>query len=342
MPLPPAPNRITRPDTIDDDADAFFGYLPTYDAELRAQAANVGKEAMGGAYALEYRYTGNSGLFGAPTGTWMYIPAILNQIQFDTRDNSGALVSATLAKIGSGTSAIKSVIRITAKGDKSRWMIFALTAYSVGGSGYYGGFDATLVDRSSANPFVEGEPVLVHATPVGDKGDAGSAGNFALVASATLSSPAVFLDFLNVFTSAYDKYVIELENYAPDVTGNNLSLRLATGGAPYASASYIGPAYAGGTSSVTPISILLGNGANTVLNVGQAGMTIEVRNANGANRKNVTVRGSYVAASSTLVAVAGEWDLGVVAPLTGFRLYWTATANFQAGTIVRVFGVKNT
>jgi hypothetical protein len=152
-----------------------------------------------------------------------------------------------------------------------------------------------------------------------------------LLANAVVSSAVANIDFLNIFTAAYDKYVIELIGLQSSAA-DTLMKRFANAGTLDTVANYYGLAVDGplpaATSafSLASISTTAGNGVTA---------TLEVRNVNAAaGTKSCGIRGF---GSVNNVIREGRYTGGA---MSGFRLYNTSGANFTAGTI-RVYGHRN-
>lgn len=160
---------------------------------------------------------------------------------------------------------------------------------------------------------------------------ASGTGAMVLLGSATVGAEVANIDFLNVFTSAYDKYVIEIHGASPS-TQQILNLRIATGGVVDTNISsyYVMAAPGAGIASASQLAL-----SSTPISDSYSA-TVEVSSANSTTRyKHVFVRG-YGGGYS--VFAAGAYLQNVAA--SGFRLYWPGGANFIAGT-VRVYGIKN-
>ena len=163
-----------------------------------------------------------------------------------------------------------------------------------------------------------------------------------LVPIVSLTPTAVVnLDFLTLFTSQYDNYLIIGEGikFAAD---DGVSLRVAVAGAVDTGSNYHNMSPAGGTS--TAATSLGVTSAATVRTAG-TGTTfyVNIRNTNDSTVAkmiesqavwNSTVAGPVFSSSPALSAHA-------TAVLTGFRLYSVLGNNFSAQGKIRVFGYNN-
>lgn len=163
----------------------------------------------------------------------------------------------------------------------------------------------------------------------------GNSGDVVLLAASTLGADVAQIDYLSLFTSDYDKYVIEVFD-AQVTVGTNWAMRLAVGGVvDTGSTSYNGFDSDGNTPGTASSALVLDHiTANTNI---PSTLTFEVKNANStlANAKCI----SYAAYLSNY----SSRGAGVYTPtsvISGFRLYMLS-GNIKAGTKIRVYGYKN-
>jgi hypothetical protein len=98
-------------------------------------------------------------------------------IRVDLLDRAGQDASNLLAKLGTGTSAVKYQASLQKDGDPSYFIDFEITA--VASPSGYRNISATVIAASGQNagsPFVNGDAVILACTRVGDKGDQGIQG----------------------------------------------------------------------------------------------------------------------------------------------------------------------
>lgn len=163
----------------------------------------------------------------------------------------------------------------------------------------------------------------------------------ALLSSATVSSAVANIDFLNVFTSSYDKYIIEVQNVELSAA-SNLLLGIAKSGSVDTSSVYVTQlGHASGTGSLSAGPVVITPSGMAGATAARAHFTIEIRNANDAgSSKGIGVRGIYLTATANFTAQSSEGAYTGSGPISGFRLTVTS-GTFTAGT-VRVYGIKNT
>lgn len=170
---PIAPQRGDRT-TFAARVDAFITWLIGFVTELIAVVANLNSIAAGGAYSIQYTHRTSSSFVGSATGGILAVKA--SSIQLDTKSLGGVSVTALLSATGDSTSTIKGLIRLQKVSDTSKWAVYSVTSYVQGGSGLYGDIFCTLVNSSNgANPFADGDSVMLFFDRTGDKGDQGAA-----------------------------------------------------------------------------------------------------------------------------------------------------------------------
>lgn len=152
---------------------------------------------------------------------------------------------------------------------------------------------------------------------------------YALVSSAVITAPVANVDFLNIFTNAYDKYVIETVGITPP-SQNYLMLQLANAGVIDSASRYITVGAGVGTSaSLTPDLTNVAASLN---------LTIEIKNVNSNKDKTIDSRSAYRNNSGSGSLTRSSIYTGT-STVSGFRLFFD-TGNFSSG-IVRIYGIRN-
>lgn len=348
--LPDAPDPATdSPTEFSAKAAAFVlaqralpGQVNTFVSEavanIEALAGRVDSYAAGGAYALPYIFDTATADADPGAGKLRLSSATQNAATVMRVDviAGGQDFTTLLDSFAASNSTVKGALRLVKQGDPTKWMTFNMTALAAP-SGYRN-FTVTCTDSSSASPFVNGDPLMLFFQRSGDKGE-DAVGALQLLASVTVSSPVAQIDFLNIFSAAYDKYIIELQGITPAI-GSQLEMHLAAGGVADTGSQYRylwtnGQMSSGANINRIPLSYAHGNGYT---------LTVEVRNANGSGAKSIGWRGTQNLTNSPAgdCTVTGEGVYRGGSPASGFRLYMTGpVSNITAGT-VRIYGVKNT
>lgn len=332
------PNQLQDQETFDTNmAGLIDGFVLRGEQEnaladdMEELFATMSATAAGGAYSFPYVFDsstadGDPGVGKLRLSNGNQTAAAL--LRIDNQIVGGVDISPVFADLGAVTSAKKGSIRLVKQSDPSKWITFDVTAVATP-TGYR---NLSVVSRVSSgiNPFANGDALLVFIERNGDKGE-DAVGALQLLSSVTVSTAVAQINFLSLFTSAYDKYIIEIQGLTPAAAAI-LRMRLAVGGVIDSSSLY------------NPMSANSGGGnaANTLefyeLSALVATMTVEVRNTNSSGLTTIGVRGAYTQ-TSTPLSVTKEGVYRGTAPVTGFSLYFSS-GNITAGT-VRVYGVKN-
>lgn len=96
-------------------------------------------------------------------------------IRADLLDSAGNSWANALGHFGTSTATIKAYVRLFAYDDPDRFILFSVSA--VASPTGYKNITVAVIDYSAANPFIEGEDVVLAGAPQPDKGDTGSQGS---------------------------------------------------------------------------------------------------------------------------------------------------------------------
>lgn len=152
-----------------------------------------------------------------------------------------------------------------------------------------------------------------------------------LLAQYTISTSVASLNFLTVFSSAYDTYTIEIEGLATN-SGTPFNIQLAKAGVAE-TGNYVSPMGDGGTGTGTTLLSFSGS-----IGVGSSALSALLRITNVNSTSTLKVVSVMGMASTPIIRVGGYTGTNAV---TGFQIVGNGGGNFIAGT-VRVYGVKNT
>ena len=323
------PNRTQEQKLFDNLVAFVFQNFPKWGREVNETLGAMNALLAGGAYALPYIFDTATADADPGAGKLRLSTATQNAATVMRLDLTagGQDYTTLLDTMDSSTSVIKGSIRLVKQGDLSKWMTFDLTARAAPTG--YRNLAVVCTDSSSASPFAKDDPLLLFFQRSGDKGEIGASGMVPL-ATATITSPVVSIDFLNLFSALYDKYTIEVQglssNANPAGANNSLKLHLAYGGqvdsalANYTNAAGMGSIYSSSSST----------------------LTVEIRNANGGTHKGISVRGltSTTGEPGSLMIEGFHRRTGAC---SGFRILATDPSGavpLTAGTI-RVYGHRN-
>ena len=338
------PNQLQDQETFDTNmAGLIDGFVLRGEQEnaladdMEELFATMSATAAGGAYSFPYVF--DSSTADSDPGVGKLRLSNGNQtaagfLRIDNQIVGGVDISTVFADLGAVTSAKKGSIRLVKQSDPSKWITFDVTAVATP-TGYR---NLSVVSRVSSgiNPFANGDALLVFIERTGDKGEDAVGALQLLAPPAIVTTPLAQIDFLNLFTSAYDQYRIVVQGMIP-AAASRLALRLATGGTVDAGNNYRTAINQFATSSAPVSSINLHMESGTEFT-----FIIDLVNANGAGLKPMSLAGVYNQSINPTgpTIVAGTAVYAAPAAASGFRLYMTTGANITAGT-VRVYGSKN-
>jgi len=318
--LPDAPDpAVDPPQVFSQKAAAMVLAQKAMILQINNTLASMNQLQAGGAYALPYIFDTatadadpGAGKLRLSSATQSSSTAVRLDLTAGGQD-----YTTLLDTFDSSTSAIKGSIRLVKQGDMSKWMTFDITAR--GAPTGYRNLTVVCTDSSSASPFAKDDQVILFFQRTGDRGEIG-ARSVDPLGMVTVTTPLVAIDFLNIFSSNYDKYSIELNGIAK--TGaQSATMHLVT------SAGAVTSGYTGGlltgAGGVAP-GLLLPAALNFT-------GTVEIRNANGA-LKSLEFRGF---GDQQLAYGAG---ISMPEAARGIRIVPNGSNNtFTAGSI-RIFG----
>lgn len=185
------------PANFDERADAYYGHLPTFVAQLNALAALLAETAAP-PISIPYAFSATTTVADPTDGKIRLnnaTQASATALLADLVDGVGLTVTGLLDQFDDSTSTIKGYLRLTAVADPLKWLVFAVTALA-SPSGYR---NITIQSGvgSGPSPFADGDLVTMSFVPKGDKGDTGpaagwtdvlSGGNLTGLSQFTLSS----------------------------------------------------------------------------------------------------------------------------------------------------------
>jgi hypothetical protein len=334
--LPTPPSR-SNPTGFAAAGDTFMAALPTFATQANALAANLNSIAAGGAYAIPYTFSTTT-TDADPSAGFLRLDNttqnLATTIRMEVVDAMGSNWQSVIDTFDASTSTVKGAIRIFKQGDATKWLTFNVTARTALTG--YRDIAVTCTGSSSANPFANGDAVMVHFQRAGDKGDTGTAVSGLVLLGSTVASSAVSsINYLNIFSSAYDKYIIDFQKLASS-TGTNdvLAIQLAKAGAVDGATIY---SFIGANGLTTEGSL------TTALQVNSATILtgkLEVLDVNGNYYKPMDLKGIAFSGTSSSVLQSVDY-MGLYQAtnvVTGFRVFFV---NGQITGTVRVYGVKN-
>lgn len=184
-PLPEAPS-TSDPTNFDSEADAFIAALAAFVTEANVLAAAMNAVSAGTACSIPYTFSTTTTDSDPGAGTLRLDNATQNTattIRADLVGADGSTWTSLIDTFDDSTSTIKGYIMLMKAGDATKWLLFSVSALA-SPSGYKN-ISVTIVSSSAANPFANGDSLILKFTR---NGDAGSVGSMAFPVSARTSN----------------------------------------------------------------------------------------------------------------------------------------------------------
>jgi hypothetical protein len=336
------PNRTQDQTTFDNAMAYVMQNLSTWGNEVNGTLGGLNALLAGGAYALPYVFDTSTVDADPGVGKLRLSSTTQNAatvLRLDTTAG-GADISSMLDTFDASTSPVKGSFKIVKVSDLSKFLTFDIMARTAP-SGYRN-FAITNTGGSSANPFANGDAVLVFFQRNGDQG-AAAVSALQYVGGATINSAVSVIDFATLFTSAFDKYQIEVSNITVSAS-SALLLSYANAGV-YTASGYT-PSFAasGGTSaglSSAYSSSSFGISMTMSPNLISGPVYTDVSNTNDTRAKSLYARGICQDAGNNylnLFEYYGACNPGKT--ISGFRLSLVSGASFLTAKVA-VYGLKN-
>lgn len=171
------PNSQTAPTTFATDMDTWLSEVSAWSTAANALAVAMQAIAAGGAVSLQYVFSTTTTDADPGAGTLRLDAATQNTattIRTDLTGADGSDLTGVLALLDDSTSTTKGYITLRHSTTPTKWLVFAVTALA-SPSGYKN-ITVTCAASSAANPFTNGDSLLLDFSPTGDKGTTGDIG----------------------------------------------------------------------------------------------------------------------------------------------------------------------
>lgn len=159
---------------FDNKMSGLMRDLPTWGAQANAMESALSAFAAGGAYALLYSFDSATSDVDPGPGRLRLSSSgqnVATVMRVDTM-SGGADVSSILDTFDASTGQTKGSIRLTKVSDPSKFLLFNVTARSAPTG--YRNLTVVCVGGSSANPFANGDALMLFFQRAGDQGASGS------------------------------------------------------------------------------------------------------------------------------------------------------------------------
>ncbi|MDY0961731.1 hypothetical protein [Massilia sp. CFBP9026] len=327
------PNQLDDQETFDTKTANYMDGLVERARQENELVANLNALAAGGVYGFPYVF--DSSTADSDPGVWKLRLGSTTQnaatsMRIDLQAVGGADMTNVLADLRAATSAVKGSIRLVKMTDPSKWLIFDVTAVALP-SGYR---NLTVSWRATggglASPFANGDALMVFIDRNGDSGTVPGATE--LLAEMNISTAVTTVAFPNVFDSAHDWYLIDIQHLQGGLSAQPFSFRFYFNGAEGADTQYVAVP-ANGTSSTKVASFPL-SPANNAANL--RGL-VQVRGVNSPNRKDLAFDGTCLTNTAEVQGIGQRGFYDSSNNPSGFGLRGNTTIS---AALVRVYGVR--
>jgi hypothetical protein len=158
------------------------------------------------------------------------------------------------------------------------------------------------------------------------------------LASATIANVST-INYLSLFTSEYDHYLIDFSEYLLSAGSAILYMRLAIAGAAYAGATHTGNPVGSSSDPTTGAATALALSGALSSGVNSPGVSVDLLNTSSNNSPTIARISGIHRGPSAFDTKDGLMMVNVNSIITGFQLY-ASTGVIAAGKL-RVYGYRN-
>jgi hypothetical protein len=170
------PNQSQDQATFDNNWASVLANLPTFVSQFNAGTTNLNSSLNGAGISIPYTIDLSTTADGDPgSGNLRFNSATQNAatvLRADLISSNTADYTTVLDTFDSSTNPVKGRIAIVKQGDAKTFLMFDVTARAAPTG--YRNITVTPIASSSANPFTQGDAVLLFFQRAGDKGDPGT------------------------------------------------------------------------------------------------------------------------------------------------------------------------
>jgi hypothetical protein len=339
------PNQLQDQQTFDTNMAYMVDMYPerarqenTLAAEMMDLVSQAAVIAAGGAFAIPYIFDATTTDADPGAGKLRLSSATQNAATVMRLDltSAGQDYTTLIDTFDDSSSAVKGSIRLVKQGDLTKWMTFNLTALATP-SGYRN-LTVVCTDSSTTSPFANGDALMLSFQRTGDKGDKPLGGAMVCLASATIANVST-INYLSLFTSEYDHYLIDFSEYLLSAGSAILYMRLAIAGAAYAGATHTGNPVGSSSDPTTGAATALALSGALSSGVNSPGVSVDLLNTSSNNSPTIARISGIHRGPSAFDTKDGLMMVNVNSIITGFQLY-ASTGVIAAGKL-RVYGYRN-
>jgi hypothetical protein len=339
------PNQLQDQQTFDANMASMVDMYPErarqengLAAEMMDMVAQMAVIAAGGAFAIPYVFDATTTDADPGAGKLRLSSTTQSAATVMRLDltSAGQDYTTLIDTFDDSSSAVKGSIRLVKQGDLTKWMTFNLTALATP-SGYRN-LTVVCTDSSTTSPFANGDALMLSFQRTGDKGDKPLGGAMVCLAAATVAGVNA-INYLNIFTSEYDHYLIDFSEHLLSTAGAILYMRLGVAGNTYSGSNYnTNPVGTSSDPTAGPLSAWALTGA-LAGNVASPGVSVDILNTSSNNSPTLARISGIHRTNTAFDTKDGLMMLNINSVITGFQLY-ASTGVIAAGKL-RVYGYRN-
>jgi len=339
------PNQLQDQQTFDANMASMVDMFPErarqengLAAEMMDMLAQSSVIAAGGAFAIPYVFDATTTDADPGAGKLRLSSTTQSAATVMRLDltSAGQDYTTLIDTFDDSTSVVKGSIRLVKQGDITKWMTFNLTALATP-SGYRN-LAVVCTDSSTTSPFANGDALMLSFQRTGDKGDKPLGGAMVCLASATISNVSA-INYLNLFTSEYDHYLIDFSEYLLSGGSAILYMRLAIAGAVYGGATHTGSPVGSSSDPTTGSATAWALSGALSSSTYSPGVSVDLLNTSSNNSPTIARVSGIHRGASAFDTKDGLMMVNVNSLITGFQLF-ASTGVIAAGKI-RVYGYRN-
>ena len=339
------PNQLQDQQTFDANMASMIDMFPerarqenSLAAEMMDLLSQSAVIAAGGAFAIPYFFDAATTDADPGAGKLRLSNTTQNAATVMRLDltSAGQDYTTLIDTFDDSSSAVKGSIRLVKQGDLTKWMTFNLTALATP-SGYRN-LTVVCTDSSTISPFANGDALMLSFQRTGDKGDKPLGGAMVCLASATIANVST-INYLSLFTSEYDHYLIDFSEYLLSAGSAILYMRLAIAGAAYAGATHTGNPVGSSSDPTTGAATALALSGALSSGVNSPGVSVDLLNTSSNNSPTIARISGIHRGPSAFDTKDGLMMVNVNSIITGFQLY--ASNGVIAAGKLRVYGYRN-
>jgi len=329
------PNQLDDQQTFDVKMASLIDNLVLRAQQENALAANMSAYASGNAYSFPYLFD-SATADGDPGVGRLRLNSVgqstATVLRMDIQMFGGADLTNVFTDLQSVTSTVKGSIRLIKSSDPSKWMILDVSAVAIL-SGYRNlTVRARAASDGMANPFTNGDALIVQIDRNGDSGTVPGATD--LIARVNIESSVAIASLPTVFDTGHDWYFIDIPHMQ---LGGRAVFDFCSDGNPVTTASYL--TNVPNSTATTALTTSMNMSTGTISDAVKIAGLLQVRGVNTEVAKTAIWDGAFWRGVTGMTGIANRCSLETGQAVSGFRIRAENGAQISSG-LIRVYGVR--